>query len=109
MKQQYKETNKCLQWWISLSAEKQSELANKKNVPVFGLSVREIIELYQEQPKPQITFDYDPRTGLVEATQHEGDDDNERSIFLVIEDIDDLNEFVQNLDRKNIAHREDFQ
>lgn len=53
----------------------------------------------------QITVGYDPRTGLLIVTQHEGDEDNERSVFLTEEDIDDINTEAE---QHRIAHRSDF-
>jgi len=52
----------------------------------------------------QITTDYDPKTGLLIVTQHEGDS-NERSIFLTKEDITDI---VTEALKHRIADREDF-
>ena len=58
-----------------------------------------------EAVKKQITTDYCPRTGLLVVTQHEGDADNERSVFLTKEDVVDIEWEAK---KHRLANRADF-
>ncbi len=56
--------------------------------------------------KKQILTDYCPRTGLLVVTQDEGDELNERSVFLTLEDVQDINAEAK---LHRLANRKDFQ